>query len=154
VREQAAPGQLCADASARVWWSRSTSLIGEEGLSQHQVAEQAGKSNAWVSAVLRILDLSDDAKGRVGCTQLSVDALTRIARLEDPELQSQLDAPRRDLGADPPGIADRGRCRLRKPNAPFAPGTRRLQRCSRTSRLRGDQLIAALQEAPEEASKI
>ena len=67
-------------------------MIGEEGLSQHQVAGQLGKSKAWVSAVLRILDLPDGAKQKVGCTQLplSVDALTRIARLDDLGLQSEL----------------------------------------------------------------
>jgi ParB family chromosome partitioning protein len=67
-------------------------LITETGLTQDQVASQLGKHKAWISGVLRILDLPEGAKAKVGCTQqlLSVDALTRIARIEDPQLQSQL----------------------------------------------------------------
>ena len=67
-------------------------LIAEAGLNQDQVARHLGKNKAWISGVLRILDLPDAAKARVGCTQrsLSLDALTRIARIEDPDLQSQL----------------------------------------------------------------
>ncbi|HVO45260.1 MAG TPA: ParB/RepB/Spo0J family partition protein [Steroidobacteraceae bacterium] len=67
-------------------------LISETGLTQEQVAAQLGKHKAWVSGVLRILDLPEGARAKVGCTQqlLSVDALTRIARIEDPQLQSQL----------------------------------------------------------------
>jgi ParB family chromosome partitioning protein len=67
-------------------------LITETGLTQDQIAAQLGKNKAWLSGVLRTLDLSDDAKAKVGCTQqpLSVDALTRIARLDKPDLQSKL----------------------------------------------------------------
>ena len=67
-------------------------LIEHEGLSQDQVAERLGKTKHWVSAVLRILDLPAAAKEKVGSSQLavSVDALTRIARLDDATLQVEL----------------------------------------------------------------
>ena len=67
-------------------------LIAEAGLTQDQVARHLGKNKAWVSGVLRILDLPEEVRQKVGYTQrpLSVDALTRIAHLEDPNLQSQL----------------------------------------------------------------
>ncbi len=38
-------------------------LIGEEGFTEQQVAEQLGKSKAWVSGVLRILDLFRQREG-------------------------------------------------------------------------------------------
>jgi ParB family chromosome partitioning protein len=138
-------------------------LIGEEGLSQHQVAEQLGKSKAWVSAVLRILDLSDSAKRKVGCTKLSLsaDALSRIARIDDPELQSQL-VDRLLAGTTQGEIRERIRRadRGRKPKP--APKPKRTFRTrheavvtvqNETSRLTGDQLIAALQDALEQASR-
>lgn len=67
-------------------------LIAEAGLTQDQVARHLGKNKAWVSGVLRILDLPEEVRQKVGYTQrpLSVDALTRLARLEDPNLQSHL----------------------------------------------------------------
>lgn len=82
-RENVAPLELAAALRA---------LIAEAGLTQDEVARHLGKNKAWVSGVLRILDLPDAAKARVGCTQrsLSLDTLTRIARIEDPDLQSQL----------------------------------------------------------------
>jgi ParB family chromosome partitioning protein len=136
-------------------------LVGEEGLSQHLVAEELGKSKTWVSAILRILDLPDLVKEKVGCTQLSVDALTRIARLEDPQLQSQLIEGL--LAGTPQGEirerirhADRG---LRTKPSPKPNRTSHTHHeavvtvQSETGRLTGEQLIAALQEALEEASK-
>jgi ParB family chromosome partitioning protein len=137
-------------------------LIGEEGLSQHQVAEQLGKSNAWVSAVLRILDLSDGAREKVWCTKLSLsaDALSRIARVDDPELQSQLVDELLD-GTTQGEIRERI-CQVDRGQRPKpAPKPKRTFRTrhgavvtvqSETSRLTGDQLIAALQEALEKAS--
>ena len=67
-------------------------LIAVAGLTQDQIARHLGKNKAWVSGVLRILDLPEDVRQKVGYTQrpLSVDALTRIARLDNPDLQSQL----------------------------------------------------------------
>ena len=138
-------------------------LIGKEGLSQHQVAEQLGKSKTWVSAVLRILDLSDGAKQKVGCTQLplSVDALTRIARLDDPELQAQL-VDGLLAGATQGEIREQIRQadRARRPK-PAQKAKRKF--CTRheavvtvqseTNQLIREQLIAALQEALQEASK-
>lgn len=138
-------------------------LIGEEGLSQHQVAEELGKSKAWVSGVLRMLDLSDAAKEKVWCTKLSLsaDALSRIARVDDPELQSQLVDELLD-GTTQGEI----RKRIRQADRPHGPKpaskAKRTFRTrhqavvtvqSETSRLTGDQLIAALQEALEEAGK-
>ena len=111
-------------------------LIGEEGLSQQQVAEQLGeKESARVSGVLRILDLSDGAREKVWCTKLSLsaDALSRIARVDDPELQSQLvdgllagktqGEIRERIRLD---IGERGQSRLRKPCTRFTPATTRL----------------------------
>jgi hypothetical protein len=114
-----------------------------------------------VNAVLRILDLSDGAKEKVGCTQLSVDALTRIARLDDPELQSQL-VDRLLAGTTQGKIREQIRQADRGQKPKPAPKAKRTFRTrheavvtvqSETSRLTGDQLIAALQEALEEASK-
>jgi hypothetical protein len=67
-------------------------LIAETGLTQDQVARHLGKHKAWVSGVLRILDLPEEVRQKAGYAQrpLSVDALTRIARLDDPNLQTQL----------------------------------------------------------------
>lgn len=138
-------------------------LVGEEGLSQHQVAEQLGKSKAWVSAVLRILDLSDGAKEKVGCTKLflSADALSRIARVDDPELQSQL-VDELLTGAPQGEIRERIRQANRAHGPKPAPKPKRTFRTrheavvtvqSETGRLTGDQLIAALQDALGEASK-
>jgi ParB/RepB/Spo0J family partition protein len=138
-------------------------LVREEGFSQDDVAEQLGKNKAWVSAVVRILDLSEAAKEKVGCTQLplSLDALTRIARLDDPELQSQLVDGL--LAGTPQGeIREQIRQadRAKKPkSAPRAKRTFRTQHeaivtvQSKTSRLTGEQMIAALQEALKEARK-
>jgi ParB family chromosome partitioning protein len=136
-------------------------LIGQEGLSQQQVAEHLGKSKTWVSAVLRILDLSEAAKQKVGCTQLSVDALTRIARVDDPELQSEL-VDELLGGATQGQIRERIRQsdRGQKPKpVTKAKRTFRTQHQavvtvqSATSTLTSDQLIAALQAALEEACK-
>jgi ParB family chromosome partitioning protein len=138
-------------------------LIGEEGVSQQQVADHLGKSKAWLSAVLRIVDLSDAAKAKVGCAQLplSVDSLTRIARLDDPELQSQL-VDGLLAGTTQGEIRERIRQADRAHGPKPAPKAKRTFRTrheavvtvqSETSRLSGDQLIAALREALEEASK-
>jgi ParB family chromosome partitioning protein len=136
-------------------------LISEEGLNQQQVADQLGKSKAWVSAVLRILDLSDAAKQKVGCTQLSIDALTRIARLDDSVLQVELIDGL--LAGTPQGeIRERIKQADRGQKPKLVMKAKRMFRTrhealvtveSDTSRLTGDQLIAALQEALEEASK-
>jgi ParB family chromosome partitioning protein len=138
-------------------------LIGEEGSSQQQVAEQLGKSKAWVSGVLRILDLSDGAREKVWCTKLSLsaDALSRIARLEDPELQSEL-VDGLLAGTTQGEIRERIRQADRAHGPKPAPKAKRTFRTryqavvtvqSETSRFTGDQLIAALQEALEQASK-
>ena len=82
-RESVPPLELAAALRA---------LITEAGLNQDQIARHLGKNKPWVSGVLRILDLPDEVRQKVGYTQrpLSVDALTRIARVEDPDLQSRL----------------------------------------------------------------
>jgi ParB/RepB/Spo0J family partition protein len=139
-------------------------LIGEEGLSQQQVADQLGKSKTWLSAVLRILDLSDGAKEKVGCAQLplSVDSLTRISRLDDPELQSELVdglLAGKTQGEIRERIRQADRGRRPKP-APRAKRTFRTRHeavvtvQSETSRLTRDQLIAALQQALAEAGNL
>jgi hypothetical protein len=92
-------------------------------------------------------------------TQLSVDALTRIARLEDPELQAQLVDGL--LGGTTQGEirerirwSDRGQSSKPPPKAKRTCRTRHeavVTVQSETSQLTGHQLIAALQEALEEA---
>jgi ParB/RepB/Spo0J family partition protein len=138
-------------------------LIEEERLGQHDVAEQLGKSKAWVSGILRILDLPDGARKKVWCTKLSLsaDALSRIARVDDPELQSQL-VDELLAGTTQGEIRERIRQADRERNIKPSQKPKRTFRTrheavvtvqSKTSLLTGPQLIAALQEALEEASK-
>jgi ParB/RepB/Spo0J family partition protein len=60
--------------------------------SQAELARILGKSEDWVSGMLRVLTLPAELQERVGSTQLSVayDAMIRIARLEDREMQEEL----------------------------------------------------------------
>jgi ParB family chromosome partitioning protein len=138
-------------------------LITETGLTQDQVAAQLGKNKAWVSGVLRILDLPEEAKARIGCTQrrLSVDALTRIARLDNSDLQSQLvDAAL--TGRSQSEI--RARIRLAgRTKTPKSGSTNKCEFRSRdgalvtvrveTGRLTEQRLVTALQEALDEARR-
>jgi len=70
------------------------SLLSEDPSVQTQsdLARILGKSEEWVSGMLRILSLPADLQQKVGSTQLSIgyDAMIRIARLKDREEQQQL----------------------------------------------------------------
>jgi len=138
-------------------------LITEAGLTQDQVAAQLGKHKAGVSGVLRILDLPEEAKAKVGCTQqpLSADALTRIARLDDPLAQSHL-VDRLLSGASQCEIRDRiaQTTHSGKPNAPFRTKRRFHARSgllvtvrSNTPALTDDEVITALEEVLEDLTR-
>lgn len=59
---------------------------------QEDLARVIGKTKAWVSNILRILDLPEDLQREVWTSKLSIayDAVARIARLEDPGEQKAL----------------------------------------------------------------
>jgi ParB family chromosome partitioning protein len=140
-------------------------LVEQEQLAQEQVAEQLGKDKTWVSQLLRILDLPAELKRKVETSQLllSYDALGKIARLDERDLQDDLleallgGASAREIRARikvaKPGTGEKAKS-ARKPKRTFRTGHKATVTVqSETSRLTGDQLIAALQEALEEASK-
>ena len=72
--------------------AESIKALIDTGLKQEQVGEQIGKDKAWISAVLRLLDLPDEAKAAVVRAEfpVSMDSLTRIARLDDRPFQVEL----------------------------------------------------------------
>lgn len=59
---------------------------------QDDLAKLIGKDKAWVSGMLRILDLPSDLRREVGTSQLQVsyDSMIRIARLDDEQQQRVL----------------------------------------------------------------
>ena len=59
---------------------------------QRQLASAIGKGEDWVSAMLRVLSLPAKLQQKLGTSQVSVsyDSAMRIARSDDPELQSEL----------------------------------------------------------------
>ena len=59
---------------------------------QGDLGKRLGKSKSWISSMLRILSLSEEAKEKVSTSKLSVsyDAIADIARLEDKKLQDEL----------------------------------------------------------------
>jgi len=68
-------------------------LLDSSGMKQRQLAKMIGKNESWVSDRLRILNLSTPAQTRLdngGITQSSVDALSRISRIEDAKKQLKL----------------------------------------------------------------
>lgn len=132
-------------------------LIAEAGLTQDQVARHLGKNKAWVSGVLRILDLPEAVRQKVGYTQrpLSVDALTRIARLDDPNLQSRL-VEEVLAGSRQSEIRKQIRQAGRVKNSKSIPADSRTFRTrqgasvivrSELSRLTDERVVAALREA-------
>jgi ParB family chromosome partitioning protein len=140
-------------------------LVEQEQLAQEQVAEQLGKDKTWVSQILRILDLPAELKRKVETSQLllSYDALGKIARLDERDLQDDLleallgGASAREIRerikVAKPGTGDKAKS-PRKPKRTFRTRHQAVVTVqSETSRLTGAQLIAALQEALEEASK-
>jgi ParB family chromosome partitioning protein len=140
-------------------------LVEQEQLAQEQVAEQLGKDKTWVSQILRILDLPAELKRKVETSQLllSYDALGKIARLDERDLQDNLleallgGATAREIRARikvaKPGTGEKAKS-ARKPKRTFRTGHKATVTVqSDTSCLTGDQVVAALQEALEEASK-
>ncbi len=59
---------------------------------QEALAQAIGKNKVWVSEMLRIGDLPDALKEKVRTSELliSADAVSKIARLADPQLQDEL----------------------------------------------------------------
>jgi ParB family chromosome partitioning protein len=140
-------------------------LVEQEQLAQEQVARQLGKDKTWVSQILRILDLPAELKRKIETSQrlLSYDALGKIARIDERDLQDDLVEAllggasareiRERIKATKPGTGEKAKS-ARKPKRTFRTrhqATVTVQ--SETSQLTRDQLIAALQEALEEASK-
>ena len=137
-------------------------LIAEAGLTQDQIARHLGKNKAWVSGVLRILDLPEEVKQKVGYTQrpLSVDALTRIARVEDPDLQSRL-VDGVMAGSSQSEIREQIREAHRGRTSRTATKTKRTFHTrheaivtvqSKRGHLTDEQVVAALQEALDETT--
>ncbi len=140
-------------------------LVEQEQLAQEQVAEQLGKDKTWVSQILRILDLPAELKRKVETSQLllSYDALGKIARLDERDLQDDLleallgGASAREIRerikVAKPATGEKAKS-ARKPTRTFRTGHKATVTVqSETRRLTGDQVVAALQEALEEASK-
>ena len=134
---------------------------------QQKLSELIGKDKTWVSRMLRILDLPVDLKAKVASTQLSVsyDSVAEIARLKGEEDQTRLvDAV--IAGATQAQIRDeirqiKGTPSKSPSDASTLPKPRRVFHTkfkatiivqSTTTRLTGDQTLAALKEAVEKAS--
>jgi ParB family chromosome partitioning protein len=145
-------------------------LIHEEGFSQDVVAKKIGKSKAWVSEALRILELPKALRDKVRTSELSlaVDPLVKIARLDDLELQTML------LDAVLEGATAREIRSVLSVVAPSKPKAKTAKRESApakpkrvyptehkavvivqatTGRLTGEQTVAALQDALKAAKK-
>lgn len=133
---------------------------------QDDLARLIGKDKTWVSGMLKILSLPVDLQQRVGTSQLSVsyDAMIRVARVDSPEQQTEL-VEAIVTGASNRAIRERIDEIKGKPKAsaksPSIPKPKRVFHTkfkatiivqSTTTRLTGDQTIAALQEALEQAS--
>lgn len=58
--------------------------------SQDKLAERLGKRKQWVSDMLSILALPEEQQESVRSTVLNADALSRVARVKDAELQKEL----------------------------------------------------------------
>jgi ParB/RepB/Spo0J family partition protein len=135
---------------------------------QDDLAQLLGKDKTWVSGMLKILSLPVDLQQRVGTSQLSVsyDAMIRVARVNNPAQQTELvDAI--VTGASNRTIRERideikGKPKQDVADAPLTiPKPKRVFHTnfkatiivqSTTTRLTGDQTIAALKEALLQAS--
>jgi ParB family transcriptional regulator, chromosome partitioning protein len=126
---------------------------------QDDLAKTIGKDKTWVSGMLRILSLPVKLQQKVGSTQLTIsyDAMIRIARLEDEKHQDQL-IEQLLTGATQKEIRDEID-RLKGKPAKVPGESAKPKRVyhtkykatiivqSQTSRLTGDQVIEALQDA-------
>jgi ParB family chromosome partitioning protein len=126
---------------------------------QDDLAKTIGKDKTWVSGMLRILTLPVKLQQKVGSTQLTIsyDAMIRIARLEDEKHQDQL-IEQLLTGATQKEIRDEIDRLKGKPAkvSGESPKPKRVYHTkykatiivqSQTSRLTGDQVIEALQDA-------
>ena len=136
--------------------------------SQDDLARLLGKDKTWVSGMLKILSLPVDVQQEVGCTQLSLsyDSMIRIARVGEETQQREL------VGALLSGASQKdirqkidefkGKPKIPKPEtSEYVLKPKRVFHTkfkvtiiaqSTTTRLTGDQTIAALKEALEQAS--
>jgi len=136
--------------------------------SQRGLAKLIGKDETWVSSMLKILTLPTDLQQELGTSQVSVsyDAIMRVARLEEEgqkrelvtalvsgassrDVRHRIDAikgkPKKD-SSEPPSTTP-------KPKRVFHTNFKAtIIVQSTTTRLTGDQTIAALKEALAQAS--
>ena len=131
--------------------------------SQDKLAERLGKRKQWVSDMLAILALPEEQQEAVRSTVLNADALSRVARVRDAELQKELVA---DLqaGASTREIKDRisqGKGRAPDANGETGGGTKPKNKIGlakeheadviiqsrTTARLTWDRQVRALQAA-------
>lgn len=133
---------------------------------QEDLAALIGKDETWVSGMLRILSLPVDLQQKVGTSQLSVsyDAMIRVARVDDVERQTEL-VHAIVTGASNRMIRERideikGKTKSTEPSSAI-PKPKRVFHTNfkatiivqaTTTRLTGDQTIAALKEALSQAS--
>jgi len=144
------------------------SLIDDQQVeNQQKLSELIGKDKTWVSRMLRILDLPVPLKMKVASTQLSVsyDSVAGIARLKEPDDQTRL-IDSVIAGASQSQIRDeirqiKGPTSKRPADGSTLPKPKRVFHTkfkatiivqSTTTRLTGDQTLAALKEAVEQAS--
>jgi ParB/RepB/Spo0J family partition protein len=142
------------------------SLLDEhEGVrSQDDLSQMIGKDKAWVSGMLRILTLPVALQQQVGSTQLSVsyDAITRIARLDNPVEQGRLvdavlgGATQRDIRDEIDRLKGKGKAQqpsASKPKRVYRTAHRAMVIVQATGReLANQQCIDALREALEQAN--
>ena len=144
------------------------SLIDDQQVeNQQKLSELIGKDKTWVSRMLRILDLPVPLKMKVASTQLSVsyDSVAEIARLKEPDDQTRL-IDSVIAGASQSQIRDEIR-QIKGPSSKPSSDGSTLPKPKRvfhtkfkatiivqstTTRLTGDQTLAALKEAVEQAS--
>jgi ParB family chromosome partitioning protein len=133
--------------------------------SQDDLAQLIGKDKTWVSGMLRILSLPVELQKKVGSTQLSIayDAMIRIARLEQSKHQREL-IDQLLSGATQKEIRqqiDRIKGKPAKTDGSATPKAKRVYHTkykasviiqSATTKLTGDQVLNALQDALGQAA--
>jgi ParB family chromosome partitioning protein len=146
-------------------------LTDEIGLGQGEIAKRIGKTKAWISDVLTLLDLPKPLREKVQTSELSVsvDSLSRIARLEDPQLQEfvldallsgatvrQIRDLIREVAPEKKPASKKGQAvsAPTKPKKVFPTEHKAVVIVQGTTgRLTSDQTIAALQDALKAAKK-
>lgn len=135
---------------------------------QDDLAQLIGKDKTWVSGMLKILTLPVELQQKVGTSQLSVsyDAMIRVARVDNAEQQTEL-VEAIVTGASNRAIRERIdeiKGKPKKDSTDSSSATPKPKRVfhtnfkatiivqSTTTRLTGDQTIAALKEALSQAS--